>query len=291
MKILGIDFGTKRIGLAISDETQTFSRELNVLSPKEFWSKILSIISENEIVTIVLGMPVNMEGGNTPKTLEVKDFKNKLQKKIGEEIKIDLVDERLSSKMAENIAGNKHNIDSLAAQIFLQTYLDKRKNLSGYSLIEVMVVVSIMSLLGSLFLVAVDNARIKARDAKRKADLLQVSKALELYYASNSTYQVAGTGSNNNGDGWLSVGTGSLPYVKSVTQGLKEAGIISSSKIEDPRVSPSYMIYLCSNGQKYSLYGTLERPTAQDIANADTGCNGSGMFAIYGKNYMVGYKQ
>lgn len=126
MKILGIDYGEKRIGLAVSDESQTFARELMILSPKEFFNQINQLISNHEISLIVLGWPLNMSGGETQKTAEVNAFKEKLG--ILVDIKIDIIDERLSSQMAENITGNKKDLDSLAAQILLQNYLDKNKN-------------------------------------------------------------------------------------------------------------------------------------------------------------------
>jgi len=125
MKTLGIDYGEKRIGLAISDESQTFARELIILSPKEFWEQIEQVISENEVTQIVLGWPLNMSGEETDKTREVAGFMEQLSTKTG--LSIQIMDERLSSQMAENIKGDKKNLDSLAAQILLQNYLDKNK--------------------------------------------------------------------------------------------------------------------------------------------------------------------
>ncbi len=125
MKILGIDYGEKRVGLAISDESQTLARELDILPPKEFFSKIRQIIEENQITQIVIGLPLNMSGEETKKTLEVKTFKEKLEKLT--DVKINTIDERLSSVMAQNLPGGKKNVDSLAAQIILQNYLDKQK--------------------------------------------------------------------------------------------------------------------------------------------------------------------
>lgn len=125
MKILAIDFGTKRIGLAISDETETLARELDILSPKEFWQKLAGILSDNEIGKIIIGLPLNMSGEPTQKTSEVKQFAKQVESKT--DIQVELADERLSSQMAESISGSSQNLDSLAAQIFLQNYLDKMK--------------------------------------------------------------------------------------------------------------------------------------------------------------------
>ena len=126
MRILGIDYGTKRIGLAVSDESQTLARELEILSPIEFWKSLNQLIENQDIKLIVLGWPLNMSGQETQKTKEVAEFKSKLEKETG--LPVETADERLTSKMAANITGQNKNIDSLAAQILLQNYLDKHKN-------------------------------------------------------------------------------------------------------------------------------------------------------------------
>src|SRR3989344_2936235 len=125
MKILGIDYGEKRVGLAISDESQTLARELTILSPKDFFDQINQLIKYHQIATIVLGWPLNMSGDETKKTAEVKSFKLKVESLTG--ITIQIMDERLSSKMTNNLPGGNRNKDSLAAQIILQNYLDKIK--------------------------------------------------------------------------------------------------------------------------------------------------------------------
>jgi len=125
MKILGIDYGEKRVGLAISDESQTLARELTILSPKDFFDQINQLIKYHQIATIVLGWPLNMSGEETKKTAEVKSFKLKVESLTG--ITIQIMDERLSSKMTNNLPGGNRNKDSLAAQIILQNYLDKIK--------------------------------------------------------------------------------------------------------------------------------------------------------------------
>lgn len=125
-KILGIDYGEKRIGLAISDESQTFARELLILSPKEFWLKLPDIIKENEVIKLVLGWPLNMSGEMTQKTKEVENFKFELENKT--KLTVEIIDERLTSAFAQNITGSKKDLDSLAAQILLQNYLDKKQN-------------------------------------------------------------------------------------------------------------------------------------------------------------------
>lgn len=125
-RILGLDYGEKRIGLAISDEEQKFSFELDIWPAYEFFEKIEPLITEQDVEKIVLGYPLNMSGDETKKSKEVLDFKEKLEKQI--KIPIEILDERLSSKMAAKIAGTDEQIDSLAAQIILENFLNKNKN-------------------------------------------------------------------------------------------------------------------------------------------------------------------
>lgn len=126
MKILGIDYGEKRIGLAISDESRTFARELEILAPKDFWQRINGIIKEEAVEKVVLGWPINMAGKETKKTREVEKFRIELEKACV--VPVDVIDERLTSVMAHKLPGGKKDVDSLAAQILLQNYLDKHKH-------------------------------------------------------------------------------------------------------------------------------------------------------------------
>ncbi len=125
-RILGIDYGEKRIGLALSDEDQKFSFEFEIWDPEKFSKQIAGLIQEKDIEKIVLGLPINMSGEHTQKTKEVLDFKARLEKLVS--VPVELIDERLSSQMASSISGSQKNIDSLAAQIFLENYLNKNIN-------------------------------------------------------------------------------------------------------------------------------------------------------------------
>ncbi|MEK7651665.1 MAG: Holliday junction resolvase RuvX [Patescibacteria group bacterium] len=125
-RILAIDYGEKRMGLALSDEEQKFAFEFEIWSPEQIFEDLPNLLKEKDVSKIVLGNPLNMSGESTKKTEEVVEFKKKIETMCG--LEVELVDERLSSKMAENISGHSKNIDSLAAQIFLQNYLNKQTN-------------------------------------------------------------------------------------------------------------------------------------------------------------------
>ena len=135
-KALGIDFGTKRVGLALSDRSNIIAspyRTLNYVSEKDLITQLETVVSENDIEILVLGLPINMKGEDTVQTKKVRNFKEILST-----LKIPIVfeDERLSSVSAINslilqnvkTGHNKPEIDKTAAAIILQQYLDKSSN-------------------------------------------------------------------------------------------------------------------------------------------------------------------
>ena len=153
---------------------------------------------------------------------------------------------------------------------------------------ELLVVISIISLLSSVVFASVNSARAKARDAKRRSDLRQIQTALEFYYDKYGTYQVAGTGSNGCSCGWAGYEDAGA-YRVAVTRGLSNEGLLGAPLVDDPLGSPGYMLYLC--GDKYALSGRLENPTNADIAYIQTTCNGTGgngTYTVYGRNFAVG---
>tara|TARA_B110000263_G_scaffold44648_1_gene36610 strand:- start:2253 stop:2663 length:411 start_codon:yes stop_codon:yes gene_type:complete len=132
-RILGIDYGDVRVGLALSDLTCTIARPfktLNYNDMDDLLSQLFEISEENQVNKIVVGIPYNMKGDDTKQTTKVRDFIFVLEQKIG--YKVDLIDERLTSSEAEKFLHqmniktgfNKDKIDKIAASIILQEYLD-----------------------------------------------------------------------------------------------------------------------------------------------------------------------
>ena len=132
-RLLAIDYGEKRLGLAISDPNQIISKPLKtiILSDSQYiYNELEKIISDYEIQKLIIGLPLGMDGKNTQQTSKVEAFKEDLQHKIS--IPVILFDERLSSVSAKKSlisqgikAGhNKSKIDQAAAAIFLQHFLD-----------------------------------------------------------------------------------------------------------------------------------------------------------------------
>ena len=135
-RILGIDLGSKRVGIALSDNSNIIASPLKTLTfinQKDLLDQLRKYITEFNVKTIVLGLPLNMRGIDTPQTKNIRDFKSSL---LIFNIPIIYEDERLSSISAkksmviQNIKTgyNKSEIDMRAASIILQQYLDKINN-------------------------------------------------------------------------------------------------------------------------------------------------------------------
>ena len=135
-RALGIDFGTKRVGLALSDRSNMIAspyKTLNYVSEKDLITQLEIIVTKNDIEILVLGLPINMKGKDTAQTIKVRNFKEILSA-----LRIPIVyeDERLSSVSAINslmlqnvkTGHSKPEIDKTAAAIILQQYLDKNSN-------------------------------------------------------------------------------------------------------------------------------------------------------------------
>lgn len=138
MKLLGLDLGTKTLGIAISDETKLIASYLMTLGFKErdynsLLPKIKEIVETNKISKLILGFPKNMNNTICERAKETIAFKKQLEDYLNKEVV--LQDERLTTVEATNylLEANmsrkkrKQKIDGLAATIILQTYLDKMK--------------------------------------------------------------------------------------------------------------------------------------------------------------------
>ena len=134
-RILGVDYGDVRVGLALSDTTKLIASPLKTIQNKnsEFLiSELKEIIAEKDVESIVVGIPIGMKGQYTKQTIKVRDFTQSLSSLC---LPIYMEDERLSSVAAErslleeNIKSghNKELIDQRAAAIVLQQFLDRTR--------------------------------------------------------------------------------------------------------------------------------------------------------------------
>lgn len=133
MRVLGLDLGTKTIGIALSDEEGLFAQPVTTLkrvSLKKDIEKLLDLINKNSVDSVVVGMPVNMDGSTGERSRYVAAFVERLKEKTG--IPVCAWDERLSTVAVTKVlidggmsrAKRKGVVDKLAAAYILQGYLD-----------------------------------------------------------------------------------------------------------------------------------------------------------------------
>ncbi len=126
MRYLGIDYGRKRMGLAISDEEGkiAFPRmQFTIYNLPHTTKILLDIIKKEGVEKIVVGVPVTFGGKESAQTVEARAFGEKLQKAI--QLPVEFENELLTTKMAVRGGVAKSKVDASSAAIILQSYLDK----------------------------------------------------------------------------------------------------------------------------------------------------------------------
>lgn len=137
MRYLGLDLGTKTLGLSLSDATGTIASTYKVIRFNEndfdiLLPQIKEIVLKEAVGELVLGLPKNMNNTIGDRALVTIEFKEKLENYLN--MKVNLMDERLSTVSAHNYMisadmsrkKRKEKVDALAANIILQSYLDKK---------------------------------------------------------------------------------------------------------------------------------------------------------------------
>lgn len=136
-RILAIDYGTKRTGLAVTDETQTFAFGLTTVATKDIFNYIESYISQNPVMEFVVGEPKKMNNTETDATVHINGFMKNLINKFPS-IPVHRMDERFTSSMAKQTIidsgikkkgrKNKGLVDMVSATIILQSWLERVKS-------------------------------------------------------------------------------------------------------------------------------------------------------------------
>ncbi|MDF2156965.1 Holliday junction resolvase RuvX [Algoriphagus sp. CAU 1675] len=135
-RILAIDLGTKRTGLAVTDPLKILANPLETIETPKLLEYLKAYCSKEEVETLVLGLPIRLNGQDNEMTPRVLAMKEKLEKAFPDK-KIELVDERFTSKMAMQsmiAMGSKKkdrreksgNLDKVSATIILQSYLERQ---------------------------------------------------------------------------------------------------------------------------------------------------------------------
>ena len=141
MRVLGIDYGDSRVGVALSDPLLITANSLGIVDAKQgrraVVTKVVELIQKHEVSTVVIGYPVNMDGTKGSRVKVTEKFARDLQAACTEAQLVEIVfwDERLTTRMADRamIEMNVHQrqkgvSDEIAAMLILQNYLDSRRS-------------------------------------------------------------------------------------------------------------------------------------------------------------------
>lgn len=131
-RILAIDYGTKRVGLAVTDPLKIIASALDTVHSKDVIQYLKNYIAANEVECFVLGKPLRLDGSDSQSAVHVEKFLNLLRKTFPQ-IPVERIDERFTSTIAtrslldmglkKKDRANKENIDKVSAVLILQTYL------------------------------------------------------------------------------------------------------------------------------------------------------------------------
>ncbi|WP_053404118.1 Holliday junction resolvase RuvX [Persicobacter sp. CCB-QB2] len=132
-RLMAIDYGTKRVGIAVTDPMQIIASPLDTVHSKDIVDFILNYSKQETVDAIIVGWPKNLDNTDTNNTRNVQAFINRLKKMTS--IPIHLEDERFTSKIAMNAMissgakkkdrANKGNIDKVSAAVILQSYMER----------------------------------------------------------------------------------------------------------------------------------------------------------------------
>src|SRR5690606_36225935 len=135
MRIMAFDYGTKRVGIAVSDDLQIIATSLTTIHPNDIWTFIASYLTKEQVETFVVGKRVKLDGSPSESWQHIRGFIRKLKTSVPG-ISVVEVDERFTSKIATRViaeSGLKKNkkqdkklVDTVSANLILQTYMESK---------------------------------------------------------------------------------------------------------------------------------------------------------------------
>jgi putative Holliday junction resolvase len=127
MRVLALDYGSARCGCAISDPTGTIVTPLAVIerpATRRGMLALVQLVHERDVERVVVGLPLSLRGDDTAQTRETREFAQRLARRLGDDVPIELHDERFTTRMAQRLDGpSKASEDSRAAAHLLEGWM------------------------------------------------------------------------------------------------------------------------------------------------------------------------
>jgi putative holliday junction resolvase len=125
MRVLSLDYGSARCGCALCDPTGTIVTPLAAIArpaDRRGMAALAALVADREVQRVVVGLPLALSGGDTQQTRETREFARRLSRRLGEEVQVELYDERFTTRLAQRIEGAAEE-DSRAAAHLLEGWL------------------------------------------------------------------------------------------------------------------------------------------------------------------------
>jgi putative Holliday junction resolvase len=130
VRVLALDYGSARCGCALSDPTGTIVTPIELIerpASKRGLASILALVRDREVELVVVGLPLSLSGADTEQTRETRAFAERLARRLGEAIPVELHDERFTTRLAQRMEGTfAASEDSRAAAHLLESWLAAR---------------------------------------------------------------------------------------------------------------------------------------------------------------------
>jgi putative Holliday junction resolvase len=126
MRVLALDYGSARCGVALSDPTGTLATPIPpVLRPasRKGFAALTALVREREVGRVVVGLPLGLSGEDTDQTREARAFADRLAERLGSGVPVSLYDERFTTAIAQRAGGTTASEDSRAAAVLLEDWL------------------------------------------------------------------------------------------------------------------------------------------------------------------------
>jgi putative Holliday junction resolvase len=126
MRVLGLDYGSARCGCAVADPTGTIVTPIDTIplpASRRGMEALTALVAEREVRRVVVGLPLSLSGEDSEQTRETRRFAERLARRLGEQVPVELHDERFTTRMAQRMEGAASDEDSRAAAHMLETWL------------------------------------------------------------------------------------------------------------------------------------------------------------------------
>lgn len=126
MRVLALDYGSARCGVAVSDPTGTLATPLEAVvraGTRRGLDRLAAVVRETGAVRVVVGLPLSLSGGDSAQTVEARAFAARLEERLGSAVPVELYDERFTTRIAQQAGSSRASEDSRAAAVLLEDWL------------------------------------------------------------------------------------------------------------------------------------------------------------------------